>query len=106
MSPRTSTMLTDQAKNTVDEDMKTENGSHVGPFEEESGNEADVDTYGDFMSLPSNSRLSNYNPSMSREHFQRDLSRTMAEHLVQAALLAGAKDNVTAMIILLPGCGV
>lgn len=106
MSPRASTMLTDPAKNTVDEDMKTENGSHVGPFEEESGNEADVDTYGDFMSLPSNSRLSNYNPSMSREHFQRDLSRTMAEHLVQAALLAGAKDNVTAMIILLPGCGV
>lgn len=106
MSPRASTMLTDLAKNAVDEDMKTENGSHVGPFEEESGNEADVETYGDFMSLPSNSRLSNYNPSMSREHFQRDLSCTMAEHLVQAALLAGAKDNVTVMIILLPGCGV
>ena len=105
MSPRASTMLTDLAKNAVEEDLKTENGSHVGPFEEESGNEADVDTIGDFMSLPTNSRLS-FNPSMTREHLQRDLSKTMAEHLVQAALLAGAKDNITVMVILLPGCGV
>ncbi|XP_078323765.1 protein phosphatase 2C-like domain-containing protein 1 isoform X2 [Crassostrea virginica] len=105
MSPRASTMLTDLAKNAVDEDLKTENGSHVGPFEEESGNEADVDTIGDFMSLPTNSRLS-FNPSMTREHLQRDLSKTMAEHLVQAALLTGAKDNITVMVILLPGCGV
>ncbi|XP_048772728.1 protein phosphatase 2C-like domain-containing protein 1 isoform X3 [Ostrea edulis] len=106
MSPRASTMLADLEKTVLDEDMKTENGSHVGPYDEESGNEADVETYGDFLSLPSNSRLSNYNPSLTRDQFQRDLSRTMAEHLVQAALLAGAKDNTTAMVILLPGCGV
>ncbi|XP_061189123.1 protein phosphatase 2C-like domain-containing protein 1 isoform X1 [Saccostrea echinata] len=105
MSPRASTMI-DIEKNNSDEDMKTENGSHVGPYDEESGNEADVETYGDFLSLPSNSRLSNYNPSMTRDQFQRDLSRTMAEHLVQAALLAGAKNNITVMVVLLPGCGV
>lgn len=53
----------------MDEDMKTENGSYVGSFEEEFGNEVDVDIYGDFMSLFSNLRLFNYNFFMFREYF-------------------------------------
>ena len=90
------------------EDLKTEVGSTIEAdnSDNESGNEADVETYGDFLSLPSNSRLSNYNPTMTRGQFHREFSRTMAEHLVQAALLAGAKDNITVMVILLPGCGI
>ena len=90
------------------EDLKTEVGSTIEAdnSDNESGNEADVETYGDFLSLPSNSRLSNYNPTMTRDQFHREFSRTMAEHLVQAALLAGAKDNITVMVILLPGCGI
>lgn len=62
-------MFIDSVKNIVDEDMKTENGSYVGSFEEEFGNEVDVDIYGDFMSLFSNLRLFNYNFFMFREYF-------------------------------------
>lgn len=106
MFSRVFIMFIDQVKNIVDEDMKTENGSYVGSFEEEFGNEVDVDIYGDFMLLFSNLRLFNYNFFMFREYFQRDFFRIMAEYLVQAVLLVGVKDNVIVMIILLSGCGV
>ncbi len=29
----------------------------------------------------------------------------MSERLVHAAIMAGAKDNITATVVLLPGCG-
>ncbi|XP_019618247.1 PREDICTED: protein phosphatase 2C-like domain-containing protein 1 isoform X1 [Branchiostoma belcheri] len=33
-----------------------------------------------------------------------NLAKLMAERLVQSALLAGSKDNITVMVVLLPGC--
>ncbi|KAK3083234.1 hypothetical protein FSP39_017441 [Pinctada imbricata] len=119
MSPRTSTMISDKIKSSMSpglgrldepaEEVQTDVSSNIEQDElngDDSGNEADVETYGEYLSLPSNSRLSNYNPAMTRDQYHRQFSRTMAEHLVQAALLAGAKDNITAMVILLPGCGI
>jgi serine/threonine protein phosphatase PrpC len=45
------------------------------------------------------------NPNHSRDIFHREFAKVMAEHLVQAALQAGARDNITVTIALLPGCG-
>ena len=89
----------------TDVDLKTEIGSNVDDSGDESGNEADIDTYGDYLSIPAFSRLSNMNPNHSRDIFHREFAKVMAEHLVQAALQAGARDNITVTIALLPGCG-
>ena len=85
-------------------DMVTEVGSRLGDFDnDDSGNEADVETCTDGYTLPSPSRMSVHVPS--REELQREHAKKMAERMVQAALLAGARDNITVMVLLLPGCG-
>lgn len=91
----------------VDADMQTEIGSrHGDDSEDDSGNEADIDSYLENISFPGGiSRISMVDGPPSREQLQRRQAQMMAQHLVQAALLAGAKDNVTAMVVLLPGCG-
>ncbi len=65
------------------------------------GNEGDVDTYTDIMTMPG-SRLS---VSITRDEIHREFARAMSERLVHAAIMAGAKDNITATVVLLPGCG-
>ena len=60
-----------------------------------------MDTYTEGITLPE----SYASAPISREEVQREFARAMAERLVQAALLAGAKDNITATVVLLPGCG-
>lgn len=79
---------------------RLENASMADNYSgDESGNEADVDTcYTDNMS-----RLLGGLPT--REEIQREYARYIAERLVQAALLAGARDNITAAVILFPGSG-
>jgi hypothetical protein len=90
----------------VDADMQTEIGSRNGDDSDDSGNEADIDSYLENISFPGGiSRISMVDGPPSREQIQRRQAQIMAEHLVQAALLAGAKDNVTAMVVLLPGSG-
>lgn len=101
----TSPRKTDVNTPNTDIDLKTEVGSHINDFDDESGNEADVETYGDYLSIPAFSRMSQMNPNQSRDAFHREFAKVMAEHLVQAALQAGAKDNITVMVTLLPGCG-
>ncbi|XP_033728301.1 LOW QUALITY PROTEIN: protein phosphatase 2C-like domain-containing protein 1 [Pecten maximus] len=89
-----------------EDDMLPEIGSHVmHSDDEDSGNDADIETVTDILSIPAFSRLSNYGRTLSREHIQREFAKTMAEHLIQAALLAGAKDNITVTVVLLAGCG-
>ncbi|KAL3855116.1 hypothetical protein ACJMK2_014345 [Sinanodonta woodiana] len=98
---------TQTGKKSLDFDLETEIGSckDQGESGDESGNEADVETYGDGLSMPNTSQLSQYGGSLTQEQYQREFAKRMAEHLVQAALLAGAKDNITVMVVLLPGCG-
>ena len=93
-------------------DMQTEIGSNFDIYSDEeegddflddSGNEADIDTISDGLTLPSASRMADHVPT--REEMQREFARKLSERLVQSAMLAGAKDNITAMVILLPGCG-
>ena len=93
------------SKRYIDHDMQTEIGSRHG--DEDSGNEADVDTCIDNMSpFPGTiSRISMTGGPLTKEQVQRNQAKMMAEHLVQAALLAGAKDNISVMVVLLPGCG-
>ena len=81
-------------------DMQPEVGSRVQSEAGESGNEADVET--DFITLSTRSRVSAQR--LRNDQNQREFARAMSERLVQGALLAGSKDNVTVMIILLPGC--
>ena len=46
----------------------------------------------------------NLNDDSSVELTDTKLARTMAERLVQAALLAGSRNNITAMVVIFPGC--
>ncbi|XP_064598379.1 protein phosphatase 2C-like domain-containing protein 1 [Liolophura sinensis] len=86
-------------------DMYTEEGSGMGDnSDNESGHDGDIDTVGDRTSCPALSRLSDNIPT-SQEEAQREVAKAMAEYLVQAALLAGAKDNITVFVVLLPGSG-
>ena len=96
-----------RAKRYIDHDMQTELGSCQGDDDDDSGNEADVDTCIDNMSpFPGTiSRISMTGGPVTKEQVQRNQAKMMAEHLVQAALMAGAKDNVSVMVVLLPGCG-
>ena len=64
-------------------------------------NEDDLDTYTEGITLPESHLLA----AITREEVQREFARAMAERLVHAALLTGAKDNITVMVVLLPGCG-
>lgn len=83
----------------------TEEGSLMGDnSDNESGHDGDIDTVGDHTSCPALSRLSENLPT-SEEDAQREVAKAMAEYLVKAALLAGAKDNITVFVVLLPGSG-
>ena len=98
---------TPQHGNQVSEnvDMKTEVGSHYDGFlDEESGDEADSAPFPGREPVLPESRLSLAPPTQEEVH--REFAKMMSERLVQAAILAGAKDNITVMIILLPGSGV
>lgn len=67
----------------------------------DSGNEADVDT--DWAStLPPHETALGSALSTSGNPY-RHLSRVLSERLVQSALLAGAKDNISAIVVVLPG---
>ena len=61
----------------------------------------DLDTYREGITLPESHLFA----AVTREEVQREFARAMAERLVHAALLGGAKDNITVMVVLLPGCG-
>ncbi|KAK7507422.1 hypothetical protein BaRGS_00001357 [Batillaria attramentaria] len=87
---------------TIAADLKTEAGSHMGDAEEQLLTErGDVD----MVSLPVHTSLQ-LEGHGSVEEQRRELARNMAECLVQAALLAGSRSNVTVMVALLPGCGI
>lgn len=47
-----------------------------------------------------------YSTPSIKEDRRKELSQAMAEHLTQAAILAGAKDNITVVVVLLPACGI
>ena len=72
-------------------------------LENDDGNEADVETLTEMHSIYAQSRLS-MSGAPTRPEMYRSLAQSMAERLVQSALLAGSRDNITAMVILLPGC--
>ena len=94
----------------ISADLQTEVGSNIDIYSDDdddiddSGNEADIDTISDGLTLPPLSRMTNHIPT--KEEMQREFARKLSERLVQSAMLAGAKDNITAMVILLPGCGI
>ena len=101
--PGSSDKSVKKSRKYIDADMQTEIGSQN---DTDSGNEADVDSYLENVSFPEAiSRISMVDGPPSKEQLQRNQAEFMAEHLVQAALLAGAKDNLTAIVVLLPGCG-
>ena len=85
------------------DDMEQESYLDDEYSEHESGHEGDVDTATDFTSLPGLSRLSGRVPT--KDEIRREFAKCMSERLVQATLLAGSHDNITVMVILLPGCG-
>ena len=86
----------------VPADLKTEAGSQYGDMEDPSlGLPGDQD----MVTLPVHSQLHLGSQGSVKER-RRELAQLMAEHLVQAALLAGSRNNITVMVALLPGCGV
>ncbi|XP_041362252.1 protein phosphatase 2C-like domain-containing protein 1 isoform X2 [Gigantopelta aegis] len=84
---------------TIEADLKTEVGSHVGD------DDVQLSADGDHVSIPVHSDLSS-DKEKTQEEIRRDLARSMAEHLIQASLLAGSRDNITVMVMMFPGCGV
>ena len=89
-------------QNHHDDDLRTEAGSHIGSCEESSEHDGDIE-HEDNLSIPIHSRPSSCAPS--QDDVRREYAKSMAEHLVQAALLGGSKNNITVMVILLPGSG-
>ncbi len=82
-------------------DIITETGSAVDNFsDDESGNEADLDTFTEYT-LPEQYAI--HVPT--REEMRREFARMMSDRLTQAAIMAGTRDNITVMVMLLPGCG-
>ena len=69
--------------------------------EDDNQSEVSSECYDDNMSIKSDIKPR----VITKEEIQRDYARALSERLTQAALLAGAKDNITVMVILLPGCG-
>ena len=97
-SNRTKDMLT------IEVDLKTEVGSRTGRDDDDDDVKLTAD--GDHVSIPVHSDFSSVRGEMTHEEVKRDLARCMAEHLVQAALLAGSRDNISVMVVTFPGCGV
>ncbi|XP_038047867.1 protein phosphatase 2C-like domain-containing protein 1 [Patiria miniata] len=74
-------------------------------MENDDGNEADVDTLTELHTIYAQSRLLEVEQGRQTKHeMYRSLAQQMSERLVQSALLGGSKDNITVMVILLPGC--
>lgn len=67
----------------------------------DSGNEADVDTDWASTLAPDDALLRSALSNTTNPH--RQLAKLLSERLVQSALLAGAKDNVSAVVVVLPG---
>lgn len=81
-------------------DLNTNVGSRNSTI---SGNDVDIETSAELMTLYSRLHLGQYPPSKD-EHL-REFAKVLSERLVQAALMAGARENITALVVLLPGCG-
>ena len=74
-------------------------------MENDDGNDADIETLTELHTIYAQSRLQEVeqgNPT--KLEMYRNLAQQMSERLVQSALLAGSRDNVTVLIVLLPGC--
>ncbi|XP_005099163.1 protein phosphatase 2C-like domain-containing protein 1 [Aplysia californica] len=84
-------------------DLHTEIGSHLSETTDDISLHRDLGE--DYLSVPIHSQVEEGEPQ-TPEGFRRELAKNMAEHLTQAALLAGSRDNITVMVLLLPGCGV
>lgn len=89
----------------IDDDMmsqKTDFESMISALmENDDGNEADVETVTEMQTIYAKSHLSE-KPSWSEK--VRSAAHKVSERLVQAAILAGSRDNITVMVILFPGC--
>lgn len=89
----------------IDDDImsqKTDFESMISALmENDDGNEADVETVTEMQTIYAKSHLSE-KPSWSER--VRSVAHKVSERLVQAAILAGSRDNITAMVILFPGC--
>ena len=57
------------------------------------------------MTRPVHSKIDDSPREVTVEEVRSEVAQVMAETLTQAALLAGAKDNITVMVLLLPGAG-
>ncbi|KAI8737323.1 protein phosphatase 2C domain-containing protein 1 [Biomphalaria glabrata] len=84
----------DTEVDTVAETVDTEVDTGAGSVDTE------VDTVAETVDNEGNSTLDSDND----ENKNVNLAKAMAEQLTYAALLAGATENVTVMVILLPGC--
>ncbi|XP_055869318.1 protein phosphatase 2C-like domain-containing protein 1 isoform X2 [Biomphalaria glabrata] len=84
----------DTEVDTVAETVDTEVDTGAGSVDTE------VDTVAETVDNEGNSTLDSDND----ESKNVNLAKAMAEQLTYAALLAGATENVTVMVILLPGC--
>lgn len=58
------------------------------------------------LSLPDFSEGRESTTPAAESEPRKELAKLMSEYLTQAALLAGAKENVTVMVVLLPACGI
>ncbi|XP_071943676.1 protein phosphatase 2C-like domain-containing protein 1 isoform X2 [Antedon mediterranea] len=84
----------------LEEDVGTDFGSLMSTLTTENDRiEADIATVTEMQMMYAQSHM-----YLSEEERYRDLSKNMSERLVEAALLAGSRDNITVMLILLPGC--
>ena len=68
------------------------------------GNEADVETLTELHSFYAKSRLSEGFGLVDKKEEYRMTAEVISERLVQSALMAGSRDNITVMVILLEGC--
>jgi len=83
-------------------DLNTE----IGSQKSETTNDQSLfcDLGEDYISMPVHSEVEEDVPKTPQD-FRREKAKEMAEQLTQAALLAGSKNNITVMVLLLPGCG-
>ena len=83
-------------------DLVTETGSQMENFsDDESGNDGDLDTITEYT-LPEDFSAMRI---PTREELHREYARVLSNRLTQAAIMAGSRNNITVMVILLPGCG-
>nr|XP_054751999.1 protein phosphatase 2C-like domain-containing protein 1 [Lytechinus pictus] len=83
--------------------MKTDFESLISALCDD-GNEADVETLTELHTFYAKSRLSDGRSIVDKKEEYRLTAEMISERLVQSALLAGSRDNITVMVILLHGC--